>query len=40
MRFLTHDWLVDVAADYAGRCVLVALALTVMKRLGSTSGVR
>jgi hypothetical protein len=32
MRFLTHEWLVDVAADYAGRCVLVALALTVIER--------
>jgi hypothetical protein len=32
MRFLTHEWLVDVAADYTGRCVIVALALTVIER--------
>jgi hypothetical protein len=32
MRFLTHDWLCDVATDYAGRCVLVANALTIIER--------
>jgi hypothetical protein len=32
MRFLTHEWLVDVAADYTGRCVLVALALSIIER--------
>jgi hypothetical protein len=32
MRFLTDDWLVDVATDYAGKCVLVALALTIIER--------
>jgi hypothetical protein len=32
MRFLTHDWLCDVAADYVGRCVLVADALTIIER--------
>lgn len=33
MRFLTDDWLVDVATDYEGKCVLIALALTVLERL-------
>jgi hypothetical protein len=33
MRFLTDEWLVDVATDYAGRCVLIAFALTVIVRL-------
>jgi hypothetical protein len=32
MRFLTHEWLVDVAADYTGRCVLIALALSIVER--------
>ena len=32
MRFLTDDWLVDVATDYAGKCVLIALALTIIER--------
>ena len=32
MRFLTHEWLCDVAADYAGRCVLIADALTIIER--------
>jgi hypothetical protein len=32
MRFLTHDWLCDVAADYGGRCVLIADALTIIER--------
>jgi hypothetical protein len=32
MRFLTQDWLCDVATDYAGRCVLVAAALSIIER--------
>ncbi len=32
MRFLAGEWLVDVATDYAGKCVLVALALTIIER--------
>lgn len=33
MRFLTDDWLRDVATDYPGKCVLVAMALTIIERL-------
>src|SRR5262249_26154380 len=32
MRFLTDDWLVDVQTDYTGKCVLIALALSVIER--------
>ena len=32
MRFLTDEWLVDVAADYAGKCILIAAALTIIER--------
>jgi hypothetical protein len=32
MRFLTDEWLVDVATDYSGKCVLLALALTIIER--------
>lgn len=32
MRFLTDEWLVDVAADYAGKCILIAAALTLIER--------
>jgi hypothetical protein len=32
MLFLTDDWLADVATDYAGKCTLVALALTMIER--------
>jgi hypothetical protein len=32
MRFLTQVWLCDVATDYAGRCVLVAAALSIIQR--------
>ncbi len=32
MRFLTDEWLVDVASDYAGKCILIAAALTVIER--------
>ncbi len=33
MRFLTHEWLCDLAADYDGRSVVVACALTILERL-------
>jgi hypothetical protein len=33
MRFLTDDWLCDVAANYAGKCILIAAALTILERL-------
>jgi hypothetical protein len=32
MRFLTDVWLVDVATDYVGKCIIVAAALTLMER--------
>jgi hypothetical protein len=32
MRFLTQDCMCDVATDYAGRCVLVAVALSIIER--------
>jgi hypothetical protein len=32
MRFLTDEWLVDVAADYEGKCILVAATATVLER--------
>ena len=32
MRFLTDEWLVDVATDYAGKCTIVAAALTLIER--------
>jgi hypothetical protein len=32
MRFLTDDWLVDVATDYAGKCTIIAAALTIIER--------
>jgi hypothetical protein len=32
MRFLTEDWLCDVACDYTGRCTLIAAALTLIER--------
>jgi len=32
MEFLTNDWLVDVATTYTGKCVLIALALTIIER--------
>jgi hypothetical protein len=32
MRFLVEDWLCDVAADYTGKAVLIAAALTIMER--------
>jgi hypothetical protein len=32
MEFLTDEWLIDVAADYAGKCALIAAALTIIER--------
>ncbi len=32
MRFLTDEWLCDVATDYVGKCVLIAAALTILER--------
>ena len=32
MRFLTDQWLCDVAADYAGKCTIIACALSVIER--------
>ena len=32
MRFLTDEWLVDVPTDYAGKCTLIAVALSVLER--------
>jgi hypothetical protein len=32
MRFLADEWLADVATDYAGKCTLIALALTIIER--------
>jgi hypothetical protein len=32
MRFLLDDWLVDVAADFAGKCVIIAAALSIIER--------
>ena len=32
MRFLADDWLCDVAADYKGKCTIIACALTVLER--------
>jgi hypothetical protein len=33
MRFLTHEWLCDLACDYGGRCIVIACALTILERL-------
>jgi 5S rRNA maturation endonuclease (ribonuclease M5) len=32
MKFLLDDWLVDVSADFEGKCVLLALALSIIER--------
>jgi hypothetical protein len=32
MQFLCHEWLVDVAADYIGKCIIIAAALTLIER--------
>ena len=33
MRFLADEWFCDVKADYAGKCILIAAALTIIERL-------
>ena len=33
MQFLTDDWLCDVSADYAGKCVLIAITATILERI-------
>jgi hypothetical protein len=33
LDFLVNDWLCDVSADFAGRCVLIAYALTIIERV-------
>jgi hypothetical protein len=33
MRFLTDEWLRDVATDYDGKCIAIARALTIIQRL-------
>ncbi len=33
MDFLVNDWLCDVATDFAGKCVLIALALSILERV-------
>jgi hypothetical protein len=32
MHFLTDEWLCDVATDYTGKCILIALALSIIER--------
>jgi hypothetical protein len=32
MNFLCNDWLCDVNCDYAGKCILIAAALTLIER--------
>jgi hypothetical protein len=32
MRFLTEEWLCDVATDYAGKCTIIADVLTIIER--------
>lgn len=32
MHFLTDEWLCDVATDYAGKCILIAAALTIIEQ--------
>ena len=32
MRFLCEEWLVDVATSYAGKCILIAAAMTIIER--------
>ncbi len=32
LKFLTEEWLVDVATTFAGKCTLIALALSVIQR--------
>jgi hypothetical protein len=33
MRFLTDVWLCDIATDYAGKCIIIAAALTILERV-------
>jgi hypothetical protein len=33
MHFLVDEWLVDVLADYQGKCTLIALALTIVEKM-------
>ena len=33
MQYLTHEWLCDLASDYAGRCIAIACTLTILERL-------
>ncbi len=33
MHYLTHEWLCDLASDYAGRCIVIVYALTILERL-------
>jgi hypothetical protein len=33
MQFLTGEWLCDVATDYSGKCILVAILMTILERL-------
>jgi hypothetical protein len=32
MRYLTETWLCDVSTDYVGKCILIAIALTIIER--------
>jgi len=32
MRFLTDEWLADVATDYAGKCTIIAAAMMILER--------
>jgi hypothetical protein len=32
MKYLTDEWLVDVATSYGGKCILIALALSIIER--------
>jgi hypothetical protein len=32
MQFLTDEWLCDVSADHAGKCMLISAALTIIER--------
>jgi hypothetical protein len=32
MKYLTDEWLCDVATDYAGKCTIIAAALTIIQR--------
>jgi Primase C terminal 2 (PriCT-2) len=36
MRFLVEEWLVDVSTSFAGKCVLVSMAISMIERLLST----